>query len=133
MVGVGAINFVDEAKIRFSVCRKSRRFRERSQDLSAHRFPKHLDAAHDWSSGTARLVEYLSGFKGTALSHIVSGALHRVENLVREFAASGLPEGFGEITGFRGMPPVQEKPKQVGGVTEACHHDLRLKRIHLKK
>src|SRR5207247_352056 len=83
--------------------------------------------------GTARLVEYLSGFKWTALAHIVSGALHRAENLVREFAATGLAEGFGKITGFRGMTAVQQKPKQVRGVSKAGHHHLRLEGIELKQ
>src|SRR5207249_6230783 len=40
VVGIGPIDFVDEAKIRFLVCRKSRRFWERRQHLATHRFPK---------------------------------------------------------------------------------------------
>src|SRR6266436_3426342 len=106
VVSIGSIDFVDVAKIRFIVCRKSRRFGEYREDLATHRFPKHLNATHDWSGGTARAAEYVSGFKWTAFSHIVSRALHRAENLVREVAAPGLAEGFGEITGFRRMAAV---------------------------
>ncbi len=133
MVGIGPIDFIDEAKILFIVGRKSRRFGEHRDDLAAHRLPEHLNATHDRSGGTARLAEYVSGFKWTALSHIVSGALHRADNLVREVAAPGLAEGFGKITGFRGMAAVQEKPKQVRGVSKARHHHLRLDGKQLKK
>src|SRR5207253_4792447 len=117
-----SIDFVDEAKIRFLVYRKSRRFREPGEDLAAHRFPKHLHAPHDRSGATAWPVKDLSGFKGTALAHIVSGTPHRAKNLVREFTTPGLAESFGEITGFRGMAAVQEKAKQIRGVSEARHH-----------
>src|SRR5216684_1673766 len=133
MVGIGPIDFVDEAKILFIVCGKSRRFGEHRDDLAAHRFPKHLNATHDRSGGTARLAEYVPGFKWTALSHIVYGALHRANNLVREVTAPGLAEGFGKIPGFRGMAAVQEKPKKVRGVSKACHHHLRLDGKQLKK
>src|SRR5258706_13962490 len=102
MVGIGPIDFVDKAKLRFLVCRKPRPFRERHEDLATHRSPKHLHATHHRRGGTARLAEYLSGFKWTALSHIVSRALHRADDLVREFAAPGLAEGFGKIPRFRG-------------------------------
>src|SRR5205085_6651890 len=129
---ISAIDFVDAAKIGFPVCRKPRRLRERREDLTTHRFPKHFDAAHD-RSGSLRLAEDLSRFKWTALPHIVSGALHRAEDLVSEFRSPGLAEGFGQITGFRGMTTVQEEPKQVGGVSEARHHHLRLEGIQLKK
>src|SRR5260370_4816702 len=115
MVGIGPVDFVDEAKILFIVCRKSRRFGEHRDDLAAHRFPKHLNATHDRSGGTARLAEYVSGFKRTALSHIVSGPLHRADSLVRAAAAPGLAEGFGRITAFRGMASVEENPSQVQG------------------
>src|SRR5256886_6172667 len=67
------------------------------------------------------------------ISYIVSGALHGTENLVREVAAPGLAEGFGKITGFRGMPAVQEQPKHVRDVTKARHHHLRLDGIQLKE
>src|SRR6202008_3348594 len=60
MVGIGPIDFVDEAKIRFLVCWKSRRFREHREDLATHRLPEHLDAACDGSGRTARPSEYLS-------------------------------------------------------------------------
>src|SRR5258706_11893431 len=103
MVGIGPIDFVDEAKIRFLVCRKPRPFRERREDLATHRSPKHLHPAHHRRGGTARLAGYLSGFKWTPLSHIVSRPLHRAENLVREFAAPGFAEGFGKIPSFRGI------------------------------
>src|SRR5260370_4196019 len=130
---MGPVDFVDEAKIRCIVCGKSRRFGEPREDLATHRVPTHLNASQDRSSGTARAAEYSSGFKWTALSHIVSGAFHRAENLVREVAAPGLAEGFGKITGFRGMAAVQEKPKHVRGVSKARHHHLRLDGIQLKK
>src|SRR6516165_10293675 len=133
MVGIGPIDFIDEAKIRFFVCGKSRRFRERRHDLATHCLPKHLDATHDRRGGTTRPAEYLSRFKWTALSHIVPSILHGLENLVRDFRAAGLAEGFGKITGFRGMTAVQEKPKQVRRVSEARHYHLCLKRIESKK
>src|SRR5262249_51465838 len=113
--------------------RQSRRFRESREDLATHRFPKHLDAPHDRSGGTAWPAEYLSGFERTALSHIVPSSLHRAENFFREFASPSLAEGFGEISGFRGMTAVQEKPKQVRSISETCHHHLRLEGIELKK
>src|SRR5207248_5149543 len=50
-----------------------------------------FDAAHD-RSGSLRLAEDLSRFKWTALPHIVSGALHRAEDLVSEFRSPGLAE-----------------------------------------
>src|SRR5258708_13314507 len=133
MVGIGPVDFVDEAKILFIVCRKSRRLGEHRDDLAAHRFPKHLNATHDRSGGTARLAEYVSGFKWTALSHIVSRALHRTDNLVREITPPGLAEGFGKITGFRGMAAVQEKPKQVRGVSKPPRHHLPLYATPLKQ
>src|SRR4029077_1809332 len=129
----GPIDFGDVAKIRFIVCRKSRSFGEHRDDLAAHRFPKHLNATHDRGGGTARLAEYVSGFKWTALAHIISSAFHRAYNLVREIPAPGLAEGFGKITGFRRMAAIQEKPKQVRGVSKARHHHLRLDGKQLKK
>src|SRR2546421_2572581 len=101
MVGIGPIDVADVAQIRFIVCRKARRLGEHREDLATHRFPKHLNATHNRSGGTAQPGEYMSGFKWTALSHIVSGALHRAGNLVREGAAPGLAEGFCEGTSFR--------------------------------
>src|SRR5258708_10191849 len=108
--------------IRFLVCRKPRPFRERREDLATHRSPKHLHPAHHRRGGTARPAEYLSGFKWTALSHIVSRALHRAADLVRELAAPGLAEGFGKITRFHGMTALQEQPKEVRGIGQARHH-----------
>src|SRR5260370_3058780 len=93
MVGIGPVDFVDEAKMLFIVCRKSRRFGEHRDDLAAHRFPKHLNATHDRSGGTARPARYVPRFQWTALSHIVSGALHPADNLLPEVAAPRLPQG----------------------------------------
>src|SRR5262249_51856220 len=123
----------DVAEIRFLVCRKARSFWERSEDLSAHRLPKHFNAPHDRSRGSAWPAQYLSRFKGTAFPDVISCAFHRAKNLFREVRAAGLAEGFSQIAGFRGMTAIQEEPKEVRGVGETCHHDLRLKRIHLKK
>jgi len=75
----------------------------------------------------------VSGFKWTALSHIVSRALHRTDNLVREITPPVWRKAFGKITGFRGMAAVQEKPKQVRGVSKARHHHLCLDGKQLKK
>ncbi len=133
VVGIGPIDFVDEVKIRSSICRKSRCFGKRREHLATHRVPKDLNATHNRRCGTAQPGEYMSGFKRTALSDIVSGALHGAENLVRQVGAPGLAEGFGKIAGFRGMAAVQEKPKHVRGVSKARHHNLRLDGIHLKK
>src|SRR5258707_4523484 len=113
MVGIGPIDFVDEAKIRFLVCRKPRPFRERREDLATHRSPNHLHPAHHRRGGTARLAEYLSGFKWTALSHNVSRTLHRAKNLVREVAAPRFAESFGKITSLRRMTGGHDEPEQV--------------------
>jgi len=76
----------------------------------------------------------MSGFKWTALSHIVSGALHRAENLVRQVGAAGLTEGFGQDNRLsRNGRRSGENRKHVRGVSKARHHHLRLDGILQKK
>src|SRR5260221_3078251 len=56
-------------------------FRSR-EDLATHRSPKHLDAANHRRGGTARLAEYLSGFKWTARSEEHTSELQSHSDLV---------------------------------------------------
>src|SRR2546429_7348117 len=109
MVGIGPIDVADVAQIRFIVCRKSRRFGEHREDLATHRFPKHLNATHNRSGGTAQPGGYMSCFKWTALSPILSGAPHRAEDLVRAGAAPRFAEGFGQVTTLPRIAARQEE------------------------
>src|SRR2546421_8010832 len=98
MVGIGPIDVADVAQIRFIVCRKARRLGEHREDLATHRFPKHLNATHNRSGGTAQPRGYMSCFKMTALSHIISAAPHRAGEILPEGAAPRLAEGLSEGT-----------------------------------